>query len=196
MEQRKKEQIRNIILIFLCFPVWSVFGQNPNYINPGLLSFSGTLSPSIMLNRNEINYYVTGFLEGKLTKHISLRGETNYLLPNADSKFLRNNIRTTIGIQYGFAPVDNLEMHVGFSPGFSFMKSNFDPSRFEFVPSVQINGGVRYYVWKYFHFFANLNYVHAQMQNLNRVNGMADEFMISAGLGFNLQVLKKYRTQD
>lgn len=195
MGQWKKEKIRIIVLIFICFPVGSIFGQNPNYINPGLLSFSGTLSPAIMLNRNEINYYVTGFLEGKLTKHISLRGETNYLLANADSKFLRNNSRTTIGIQYGWSPLNNFEMHLGFSPGFSFMKSNFAPSITEFVPSVQLNGGVRYYVWKYFHFFANFNYVHAQMQNLNRINGMADEFMISAGLGFNLQVLKKYRAE-
>lgn len=195
MGQRKKEQIGKFILIFICFPVWSAFGQQPDYINPGLLSASLTMSPSVMLNRDEINYYVTGFLEGKITKHISLRMEGNYMLGNADSKFLRTNARGTFGIQYGFEPFNNFEMHIGFSPGFSIMKSNFDPSRFEFVPSVQLNGGVRYYIWKYFHFFANFNYVHAEMQNLNRVNGMADEFMISAGLGFNLQVLKKYRTK-
>ncbi len=193
MERRKKEKIRKFILIFICFPVWTAFGQNPNYINPGLFSFSTTLSPAMMLNRDEINYYVTGFIEGKLTEHLSLRGETNFLLGNSDSKFLKNNIRTTLGIQYGFSPVNNLELHLGFSPGFSFMKSNFDPSITEIVPVVQINGGVRYYVWKFFHFFANFSYVHEQMQNLDRVNGMADEFMISAGLGFNIQVLKRYR---
>ena len=72
MGQWKKEKIGKFILILICFPVWSAFGQNPNYINPGLLSFSTTLSPAIMLNRDEINYYVTGFIEGKVTKHISL----------------------------------------------------------------------------------------------------------------------------
>lgn len=195
MGQWKKEKIRKRILIFICFPLGGLFGQNSDYINPGLLSFSSTLSPAIMLNRDEVNYYVTGFVEGKITKQISFRGEANYLLGNADSKFLRNNIRTLFGIQYGFEPFNNFEFHVGFSPGFSVMKSNFNTSRFEFVPSVQLNGGLRYYVWKYFHFFANFSYVHAQMENLNRINGMADEFVISAGLGFNFQVLKKYRAK-
>lgn len=195
MEQWKKEKIKLLVLLCCFLPFGGAFGQNPNYIKPGLISFSSTLSPSIMLNRNEINYYVTGFLEGKLSKHISLRGETNYLLQNSDTKFLRNNLRTTLGIQYGFIPFDNFEMHVGFSPGFSFMKSNLAPSKTEFVLAIQVNCGVRYYVWKYFHFFANFNYVHEQMETINRVNGLADEFMISAGLGFNFQVLKRNRAK-
>lgn len=195
MGQWKKENVKKLMLVFLCFPVWGVFGQNPNYINPGLLSFSATLSPAFMLNRNEVNYYVTGFAEGKLTKNISIRGELNYLLGNSQAHFLKQNMRTTLGIQYGFIPVNNLELHVGFSPGFGRMQSNRDLSNIELVPLVQINAGVRYYVWDYFHFFANFNYVHAQMQGLYKTNGMADEFMISAGLGFNLQMLKRFRKE-
>lgn len=197
MVRREKEKTTGTIvfytLIFLfCLPV---FGQKQSYINPGLLSASTTLSPSIMLNRSEINYYVTGFLEGRVHKSISLRGEMHYMLGNADTKFLKNNLRTTFGIQYGI-PFGNFELHTGFAPGFSVMQSYFDTSNTEFVPSVQLNIGARFYVWKVFHFFSNFSYIHSRMNNLDRVNGMADEFMISVGLGFNFQVLKKYRQQQ
>lgn len=195
MARGKKEKIMRIylLLVFVGLCCLSVFGQEKTtYINPGLLSASTTLSPSVMLNRSEINYYVTGFLEGRVHKNISLRGEMHYMLGNADTKFLKNNLRTTFGIQYGI-PFGNFEVHGGFAPGFAIMKSNFNVSNTEFVPSVQLNVGARFYVWKYFHFFSNFSYIHSKMNNLNRVNGMADEFMISVGLGFNFQVLKKYR---
>ena len=35
----------------------------PVYYTPGLLEGSATLSPGIMLNRADNNYYVSGFLE-------------------------------------------------------------------------------------------------------------------------------------
>jgi hypothetical protein len=197
MVRREKEKTRITTvfytLIFLfCLPVYS---QKQSYIKPGLLSASATLSPSIMLNRSETNYYITGFLEGRIHKSISLRGEMHYMLGNADTKFLKNNLRTTFGIQYGI-PFGNFELHAGFAPGFSVMQSYFKTSNTEFVPSVQLNIGARFYVWKVFHFFSNFSYIHSRLNNLDRVNGMADEFMISAGLGFNFQVLKKYRQQQ
>lgn len=196
MARRKKEKTTIIAFCALIFLLnLPIFGQKETYINPGLLSFSGTLSPSVMLNRSEVNYYVTGFLEGRVHKNVSLRGESHYMLGNANTKFLKNNFRTTLGIQYGI-PFGNFELHAGLAPGFSVMQSNFNASNTEFVPSVQLNFGLRFYVWKVFHFFSNFSYIHSRMNNLDRVNGMADEFMISAGLGFNFQVLKKYRQQQ
>ena len=192
MARWKKEKIRIVLLLAISFLGFGAFSQKPRYIQPGLLSASATLSPAIMLNRNETNYYVSGFFEGKMTKHLSFRGDAYYMLGNASTKFLKNNIRTYIGLQYGYS-FGNFELHTGFAPGFAFMQSNVNPSITEFVPSLQVNLGMRFYVWKYFHFFANFNYIHAEMQNLEKVNGMADEFVISVGLGFNLQTLKKYR---
>jgi hypothetical protein len=190
----KKEKIMHkiafISLVLTCS--FSLKAQRETYINPGLISASTTLSPSQMLNKNQMNFYVTGFLEGRIHKRISLRGELHYMLGNNTDKFLRNNIRSTFGIQYGI-PVGNFEAHAGFAPGFSVMQSYHDPSNTEFVPSIQLNIGVRYYVWKVFHFFCNFSYIHARMNNLSKINGMADELMFSAGLGFNFQVLKKYR---
>ncbi len=197
MARWKKEKTMKLYLslVFIGCLCLAVSGQKQTYINPGLLSASTTLSPAVMLNRSEVNYYVTGFLEGRLHKSISLRGEMHYMLGNADTRFLKNNLRTFLGIQYG-VPFGNFELHTGFAPGFSVMQSNFDPSNTEFAPSVQLNFGVRFYVWKYFHFFSNFSYIHSRMNNLDRVNGMADELMLSAGLGFNFQVLKKYRQQQ
>lgn len=197
MVRREKEKTTRLITLYAIVFLLGlpVFGQKKTYINPGLLSASTTLSPAVMLNRSEINYYVTGFLEGRIHKNVSLRGESHYMLGNADTKFLKNNFRTTFGIQYGI-PFGNFELHTGFAPGFSVMQSNFDASNTEFAPSVQLNFGVRFYVWKVFHFFSNISYVHSRMNNLNRINGMADELMLSAGLGLNFQVLKKYRQEQ
>ncbi len=192
---RKKEKISIRILLLFCLFGSTVLGQKPSYINPGLLSASTTLSPAVMLNRSEVNYYVTGFLEGRIDKRISLRGELHYMLGNANDKFLKNNLRTTFGLQYGI-PFGNFELHAGFAPGFSVMQSNVDPSNTEFVPSAQFNVGARFYVWKFFHFFTNISYIHSKMNNLDRVNGMSDELMFSVGLGLNFQVLKKYRQHE
>lgn len=192
---RKKEKISVRILLLFCLFGSTAMSQQPGYINPGLLSASTTLSPAVMLNRSEVNYYVTGFLEGRIDKHISLQGELHYMLGNANDKFLKNNLRSTFGIQYGI-PFGNFELHVGFAPGFSVMQSTIDPSNTEFTPSAQFNFGARFYVWKLFHFFTNISYVHSKMNNLDRVNGMSDELMFSVGLGLNFQVLKKYRQQQ
>ncbi|MCO5260127.1 MAG: hypothetical protein M9916_08290 [Crocinitomicaceae bacterium] len=190
-EKERKKIISGLIVLLIGF---NSFGQKELYINPGLLSASGTLSPAIMLNRKEVNYYISGFFEGKITKHFSIRGDGYYMLGNAPTKFLKNKFSTYIGIQYGYS-FGNFELHTGIAPGFGLMQSNVNTSINEFFPSVQLNAGARYYVWKYFHFAANFLYTHAQMHNLNQVNGMVDEFVISVGLGFNFQVLKKYRNQ-
>src|SRR5690554_7288332 len=60
------------------------------YIKPGLLSASATLAPSFMLNRNEVNYFIASFLEGKFTKNFSARGDFQFMLGNDNSKFLKN----------------------------------------------------------------------------------------------------------
>lgn len=183
-----------ILIIAALIVIERVSAQvNRNYINPGLITATSTLSPAKMLNRNETNYYITGFIEGRLDKHISLRGEAGYMLGNANDKILKNNIRTFFGVQYGF-PIKNLDLHVGIMPGMSIMQSNRSANgKFETVPSLSLNAGMKFYVWKYFNFFTNISYIHSSMNNLVQQSGASDELMLSAGLGFNFQVLKKYR---
>ena len=181
-----------VLVTFTCAAQESTETSKKSYVQPGLLSASATLSPTFMLNRTQVNYYLMGFLEGRVDKHLSLRGDINYLLPNDTAKFYKNNVRVCFGMQYGL-PFGNFELHGGFMPGVAVSESNFNRGKWEVNPTLQLNIGVRYYVWKYFHFFANFSYFRQSLNNLKGINGMADEFMVSAGLGFNLQVLKKYR---
>lgn len=160
------------------------------YIKPGLLTASGTMSPSFLLNKKEVNYYLTGFGELRISKFFSARGEVHGLLGNNTDKFLKNNLRFTIGMQYAY-PFGNFELHTGFSPGFGWMKSYEDVDMTEFVPVIQVNAGARFYIWKYFNFYANFAFTHSQMNNLVKIDGRVNELRIEAGLGFNLQVFKR-----
>lgn len=186
--------MKNTLIFVLVTISTSAFTQkNKSYIQPGLITATTTLSPAKMLNRSDVNYYVTGFMEGRLDKHISLRGEMGYMLGNSNDKFLKSSFRTFFGLQYGF-PIHNLDLHVGFMPGMTIMNSNLSVSaKSEVVPSVSLNAGMKFYVYKYFNFFANVSYIHTSMNNLVRISGRADELVLSAGLGFNFQVLKKNR---
>ncbi len=186
--------MKNIALIFVVIINLNAFSQEKkSYIQPGLLTATTTLSPAKMLNRAEMNYYITGFMEGRLDKHVSLRGEAAYMLGNANDKFVKSSFRTFFGVQYGF-PIHNLDLHVGFMPGMTIINSNFsESSKVEVVPSASLNAGLKFYVYKYFNFFANVSYIHTSMNNLVERSGRADELVLSAGLGFNFQVLKKNR---
>lgn len=186
--------MKNILIVAFVIISYSVNSQEKkSYIQPGLITATTTLSPAKMLNRSDVNYYVTGFIEGRLDKHTSLRGEAGYMLGNSNDKYLQSSIRTFFGVQYGF-PIHNLDLHMGFMPGMTIINSNLSvATRSEVVPSISLNAGLKFYVYKFFNFFANVSYIHTSMNNLVRVSGKADELVISAGLGFNFQVLKKNR---
>lgn len=191
MEQQKEKIMRIVIFtVLIVFISRSSFSQNEKYIRPELISASATLSPALMLTEPDVNYYISGFGEYRFHRFFSIRGDIYGLLGNANTKFLRNNIRTYIGIQYGY-PFGNLEPHVGIGTGLSVLQSNYAPNNTEVSPSVSINVGVRFYVWKYFHFFGKIDYIHQRLNNLPNRSGMADEIVFSAGLGFNLNVIKE-----
>ena len=186
-----KEKISwsGIIILFLLIFQKQTYAQQEIYTTPGLVSVSATLSPAKMLNYNEFNYYFSAFGEYRFHSHFSVRGDFYYLLKNDPDHFLNENIISSLGIQY-LQSFKNFELNMGIAPGFGIMNSYRNTAVNEFVPVIQVNFGVRYYIWKYFHFYANISYFHQQMQNLNRIHGIADELMLSAGLGFNIQTRK------
>ncbi|MFT5779725.1 MAG: hypothetical protein ACI837_002684, partial [Crocinitomicaceae bacterium] len=47
------------------------------------------------------------------------------------------------------------------------------------------------YVWKYFHFFANATYVRSKVSGVSFGPHQTDEFMFSAGLGFQIPTKRK-----
>ncbi len=186
--------MKNCLILCSILLASTTFAQEEkSYIQPGLISTSLTLSPAKMLNRKDMNYYVSGYLEGRLDRHLSLRGEAHYMLGNANTKFLKNNARVLFGLEYGL-PVRNADFHLGFMPGVSVLQSNFARNaRWEVVPLISVSGGVKFYVWKFFNFFMHVNYIHTELNNLESISGKADELVFTGGLGYNIQLLKKYR---
>ena len=174
---------------------FTAFGQKEIYVRPGLLTATATISPSFMLNRPEVNYYISGYCQGRLDNHFSFRGETHYFVDGAEKvPYLNLSSRTYFGI-LGHLSKGNFDSHIGFMPGISVMQMNGDFNtkgelRTHVVPSYSANIGVTYYVWKVFNFFANFTYVNSNIRQARGMNGKSDEFMISAGLGFNVNTVR------
>lgn len=186
--------VRTLIVVFVCV-VFRVFGQSEVYVRPGLLNAGLTITPSTMLNRNENNIYLSGHLEGRLDDRLSIRGETFYYIDGKNEiPYFNFNTRTFLGVLYHMNK-GNFDSHVGFMPGMSVMQINGDYNHsnelpYRVVPSFAANVGVTYYVWKFFNFFANVTYVHSTANHVTVGNGRADELMVSAGLGLNVNTIK------
>lgn len=175
------------------------------YLQDGLLKGSATITPSDMLASEQNNFYISGFLEYHMTRKTSFRGETFMFVDGKVPDGLRavnGGMRTFLSAQYHWNK-NNFDYSLGVGPGLSVLRVlNSDPDAIYIVapyevktiPSFIVQTGVSYYVWKYFHFFANVSYIATPGTHLNtgpwkRINNL-DEFLISAGLGFQLPTKK------
>jgi len=185
----------------------SLFAQDEDFLRPGLLKASSTISVSDMLATDQSNYYLSGFLEYYLSDKFSIRGESFVHAGGTDGKsdpinnpaFIKSGARTFFGGQYHFGK-RNYDFNVGFMPGISLLNlRNVTPlnegETTFIIPTMAIQSGVTLYVGKYFNFFANLSYMLTPVNGINEaavytevVN--ADELVISAGLGFQIQTKK------
>lgn len=210
-----------VVLIALCSSVGhSQLGQSnldlealrirrmepPGHRRAGTLEGSATFAPSTMLGRKANNYYLTLFGEYHLGLHVSLRSDS-YLYLNSieDSPFINNAFRSYFGVYYhlNHSRTTNWDVTIGFQPGITAMsKSNYDgiqpfaaiePSRTIITPSFAVSTGAKFYVWKYFNFFANLSYVRSDMGGLPDGPFNTDEIIFSAGLGFQINTINRYR---
>lgn len=165
--------------------------QEPVYFSPGLLECSATLSPGIMLNRSDNNFYVSGFLEYHFDRKLSVRSD-NFLFvsSNTEMPFVQQAFRSYIGMFYHWEK-NNWDKHIGFQPGVTFMQSaerdkQGDLAPMKLVPSFAITAGTSLYVWKYFNFFANLQYTRSKLSGTFLGPQQVDELFISVGLGFQI----------
>lgn len=163
-----------------------------NYVRPGLLEASGTISPSIMLNKDQSNNYISGFLSYRLDEKLSFRGDTYVYWKGlgSEDQFVKQSYRTYFGVFYHFTK-NNWDKRIGFQPGITVMQSNLVKSDGSPYPvntnaSFAITAGTTYYVWKYFNFFANLTYVRSRLSGLEDGSHGTDELIFSAGLGFQV----------
>lgn len=169
------------------------------YRQTGLLEAGTTLSPSSMFARKSVNYYLSGFAEYHFNHRVSLRADNFFYLNGlGDSPFVNNAIRSYFGALYHFNQdvYSNWDVYVGFQPGVTAMsKTNYDgieplvaiePSRMVLSPSFAISAGTKFYVWKYFNFFANVSYVNSNLGGVPDGTFNTDEIIFSAGLGFQI----------
>lgn len=188
--------VRNIFFV-LILSTGFIHAQNESYIQPGLLSATATLGPSKMLARNSSNYYLSGFAEYFIEKNLSLRGDIFlYASSDNDVPFISEAARSFFGLSYHLNK-NNFDVHFGFQPGITYMKRNpysdgnqtFAPVEEDgqLMPSFTLSCGATYYVWKYFNFFVNLNYVRSELHGTRSGSFNTDELIFSAGLGFQIQ---------
>ena len=187
--------VRKIVAVLSLALSTMSFGQT-DYIQPGVLKASATISPSSMLGRSVGNIYMSGFLEYHTDKKLSLRGETFFFIDGqskngTNNEFIRQGMRTYFGAFYHWNK-NNWDKYIGLQPGLAMMRplnSIQADAPLQACPSFAIHAGSSYYIWKYFHFFVDLAYVKSSYRGLLTGSVNTDEMIISAGLG--LQVATK-----
>jgi hypothetical protein len=202
--------VNRIILSLLVFPIIAFSqelggldpnkkNEEPTYFRPGLLKASATISPGRMLQNKANSIYISGFLEYVLDRKYSLRGDVFQFVDArySDETLLEPNFmnRLYFGAFRHFGK-KNLKFYSGVQAGMTFMQyyHSFSQGRkFSVEPSFALKAGTTFYVWKYFHFFADLTYVNSTTRGLIFGSQKMDELIFSAGLGFQIQTRKKQK---
>lgn len=184
-----------VIIGFVLF-VNASFSQQEVYIKRGLATAYGTISLSNMLNRNESNYWLSGGLALRVDDNYSIVGTSHVLVDgSSDIPFINSAYRYGFGLQRHWSK-NNFDVHADFIPGLSLMRPNDQSGNerlyeYQVLPTMSVAVGARYYIWKYFNFFANVTYFKSSFRGLVDTNGKADELMFTGGLGLNLQVFNR-----
>lgn len=193
--------VRLLGIVLFGFSSFGCLAQSEIYKDANTLEASATIAPSWMLNRDEANYYIMGYLEFHLSQNLSLRGDTYYFVDGENEiPFFSKASRTFFGV-FAHTQKGNWDSYIGFQPGLSLLKPNpyyggvevtaFVENRTALTPSIAITVGTSYYVWKYFNFFANLSYIRSTINGVPGAPLSADELILSAGLSFQVNCGKK-----
>lgn len=191
-------ELKKIIIALLMLSAIKVQAQeNAVYARNGLLKATATIAPSVMLNRKASNIYLSGFAEYFFEDNFSVRGD---LVTYVDAitpanNYYKYNTACYFGLFYHPNKRKNLDPYLGLQPGLavgrvnSFYNQDF-PAKVQVTPSVALHGGLTFYFWKFFNFYADVAYVHVDMQGLRNGSSLSDELIFSVGLGFHFNVLK------
>jgi hypothetical protein len=167
-----------------------------DYFKRGLLKASATISPGKMLQNKANSIYISGFLEYALNDRYSLRGDVFQFVDASysDASLLEPLFmnRLYFGAFRHFGK-KNLKFYLGAQHGMTFMQyyhSYNQGNKFSVAPSFSLKVGTTFYIWKYFHFFADVTYVNSATRGLVFGAQRMDELIFSAGLGFQIKVKK------
>ncbi|MFM7668487.1 MAG: hypothetical protein ACKO7D_09930 [Bacteroidota bacterium] len=177
-------------------------GLNPtkieiqSYFGSGLIKASATIAPGRMIQNHANSINLSGFLEYVVDKNYSFRGDVIQFI---DAGYSSNTLieptfqnRLFFGAFRHFGRT-NLKFYAGLQMGTTittYNQSFLTGNRTHVAPSFAMKSGVSYYVWKYFHFFADLTYVNSTLRGTSFGSHRMDELVFSAGLGFQINVKK------
>jgi hypothetical protein len=189
---------KKIILFLMIFQSLVIQAQDYSISErKGTLKATGSFYPSRRLDSKVVNYYVGGNAEYFFHNNYSFRGDI-YGLVGQKSPLSNSSLKTSFILNYGFNKhfvKNRFNSFVGIYTGMTcFKKNEMDlqtfvavPSDVQYVPNVGLTIGTQFYLYDYFHFFAETRYIHHRSPYSN---GNIDEISFSAGLGFQLPVKK------
>jgi hypothetical protein len=202
--------VKRILAVLVLIPVFSFSQelpgldsktkyQTPNYFQPNLLKTSATISPGRMLHNRANSIYLSGFLEYLLDKNYSLRGDVfqfidaQYTSQSLIEPYFQN--RLFFGVFKHFGRLD-FKFYSGIQMGTTittYNQSFLNGNKTRVEPSFSLKAGATYYIWKYFHFFADVTYLNSTLRGTSFGSQIMDEVIFSAGLGFQIKVKKKMK---
>ena len=193
---------RQIILFSIllnCFTLVAQTTKNSsydNYFRPGLIKASATITPGRMLQNKANSIYLNGFLEYVVDENYSFRGEIFQFIDakySVTSSFTNPNYMNRIYFG-GFRHFGKNNFKIATGAQMGVLMADYDYSAFErqfyVAPSFALKVGADYYVWDYFHFFANLTYANSNIKGTQTGKHKMDELLFSAGLGFQINTIK------
>ncbi len=196
----KNSQIKISIITFLIFVVISAKTQNHREPRLGFLLTTATIQYGIPTSKLLTpTWYLTMRTEGFIEKNISIAGRLDISMPK---KFRYNDVLENysgyFGINYHLL-AKYFDGYIGFQPGVALTKTTFidynleDKSKYIVSPLISTTLGARYYLGSIFNVFGTATYSYG-FQLSNQTNLPLSEFRIAAGLGFNLNVVKKRKS--
>jgi len=182
------------ILIFLQF----CFCKNihSQIVRPGLISSQGTIAVGSFLKVPSSPFYLHGSLDAFLQKNVSYFGEIYWYLGELNkSRQFDYHHSLFWGLKYHLVK-NNHDLILGIAPGISMTKINQthilivseNKRHIGINPQMAVILGYRFYVHRFFHVFAEGKYL-AGTHNMDQKTSLS-ELRFSAGLGFNLNLLK------
>jgi len=170
--------------------------SNDNYFRPGLIKASATITPGRMLQNKANSIYINGFLEYVVDYKYSFRGDIFQFIDgkySSNSSFTNPNYMNRIYFG-GFRHFGKKNFKIATGAQMGVLMVDYDYAAFErqfyVAPSFALKIGADYYVWDYFHFFANINYVNSTIRGTQTGKHKLDELLFSAGLGFQINTIK------
>jgi hypothetical protein len=170
-------------------------------IRKGLFAAHFTIAPGWILSDGMTNIYLHGRSEFYLNRKVSIVGDGYYFLDTQGAGYLKHNHGVYFGANYHF-PFKRFDPYIGLTPGVSFVQVansavstpelsiETRESNFSVEPSISVAAGFNLYIWKFFHFMGQVRYVHANHATPWNVVYPLDEFRLSFGLGWNVNMIK------